>query len=133
MVFLRRGRSAIGAVAIVALMCAAAFATTPSRTVVQPVQPPLARSLPLDSNGVGFYNPPPGARPANPMYKSRFRHARRSYQWRRHGMRNQLLTYSSQIQHVVVIYMENRTPENLFGAYWNTTKEVAPGSGTALK
>ena len=53
-------------------------------------------------------------------YRSSLRGARPSFAWRRHGNQQLLVGFNSQIQHVVINYMENRTPENLFGAYWNT-------------
>lgn len=73
-----------------------------------------------DYVSAGFFNAPPGVRPANALVPSRFLHARRSYAWRVHAGKRELITFSTPIQHVVIIYMENRTPENLFGAYFNS-------------
>lgn len=73
-----------------------------------------------DYISAGFFNAPPGVRPANAPVPSRFPHARRSYAWRIHNGKRELITFSTPIQHVVIIYMENRTPEDLFGAYYNS-------------
>jgi phospholipase C len=114
----RRLRVAIGIFAALTLLSGAAIATTPPHRQMLALPP---RDQAFASNGVGFYTLPPGLRPTNQIYPSHFRHARPSYAWRRQGMKHDLIGYNSQIQHVVVIYMENRSPENLFGAYWNTT------------
>ena len=45
--------------------------------------------------------------------------ARPSYQWRKLGKVRHLITYPTQIKHVVIIDMENRTVDNLFSAYYN--------------
>lgn len=74
--------------------------------------------------GPGFFSPPPGVRPVNQVVNSRIPHARRSYAWRYHGKNRELVTFSTPIQHVVVIYMENRTPEDLFGGIFNWTNPV---------
>jgi phospholipase C len=86
---------------------------------------PASPSSPLsggsgDSISPGFFNPPPGVQPVNLIQPSSFTHARRSYAWRMHDGKRQLIAFSTPIQHVVVIYMENRTPEDLFGAYYNS-------------
>jgi hypothetical protein len=78
---------------------------------------------------------PPGVAPVNKIRKSRFRGATKSYVWRHRGKKRVLFQFSSSIQHVVVIYMENRTPDNLFAGYFST---YVPGRfpeityGTAL-
>lgn len=70
-----------------------------------------------DSISPGFFTIPPGARPVNAI--RRIGNARPSYAWRINGGKRELVAFSTPIQHVVVIYMENRTPENLFGAYFS--------------
>lgn len=83
-----------------------------------------------DTLSPGFFSPPAGVRPVNPIIPNRrFPHARRSYAWRIHGNTRELLTFSTPIQHVVVIYMENRTPENLFGAFYGVTN---PSTGNTF-
>jgi phospholipase C len=82
-----------------------------------------------DSISPGFFSPPPGVKPVNAIVPSRLPHARRSYAWRIHGGKRQLLTFSTPIQHVIVIYMENRTPEDLFGALYNVTN---PSTGNTF-
>jgi hypothetical protein len=47
--------------------------------------------------------------------------AKPSYQWRKYGRVRHLLMFPTKIQHVVVIVMENRTVDNLFSAYYNST------------
>ena len=80
-----------------------------------------------------FYTLPPGILPINQIRRSRWRGARPSFAWRRHGKQQALIEFNSKIQHVVVIYMENRTPENLFGGFWNTTNSVTGNTfGTDL-
>lgn len=71
-----------------------------------------------DSISPGFFSPPAGVQPVNRVAASRIPGARRSYAWRIHGNKRELIAFSTPIQHVVVIYMENRTPENLFGAFF---------------
>lgn len=71
-----------------------------------------------DSISPGFFSPPPGVVPVNKIDLRRFPHARRSYAWRYHGGRRELIEFANPIQHVVVVYMENRTPENLFAGYY---------------
>ena len=82
-----------------------------------------------DSLSPGFFNPPPGVTPVTAILPSRFPRARRSYAWRMHGGRRELVTFSTPIQHIVVIYMENRTPENLFGALYAATN---PATGNTF-
>jgi phospholipase C len=79
-----------------------------------------------DAISPGFFSPPPGVRPANRIMPSRIPHARPSYAWRIHGKKRELVAFSTPIQHVVVIYLENRTPEDLFGSFWNV---VNPNTG----
>lgn len=87
-----------------------------------------------DQLSPGFFNPPPGVQPINNVLPSRIPHARRSYAWRSHGNKRELVAFSTPIQHVVVIYMENRTPENLFGAWYGTTNPSTGNTfGTDLK
>lgn len=105
-------------------------------TVSPATAPPTPRSAQFwDSLSPGFFSPPPGVRPVNPIIPNRrFPHARRSYAWRVHGNRRELVTFSTPIQHVVVIYMENRTPENLFGALYNVRNPSTGNTfGTDLK
>jgi len=117
-----------GAIIVAILISSDALATGPLRH-----QALVGPNNALDSNGVGFFSLPPGIRPANRVYRSPFRNARPSYAVRRHGRVQQLIGYNSQIQHIVVIYMENRTPEDLFGAYWNTTNQATHNTfGTDL-
>jgi hypothetical protein len=66
----------------------------------------------------GFLSPPPGVRPVNRIRPSRIKGAHPSYAWRYHDGKRELVAFSTPIQHIVVIYMENRTPENLFGGYF---------------
>jgi phospholipase C len=111
-----------------ALVSTAAFAASPIR---HPAPAPAAGALaqPVDSNTVGFYSLPPGVRPINSIRRSPMRGARVSFNWRRHGKQQSLIGFNSQIQHVVVIYLENRTPENLFGAFWNA---MNPSTGNSF-
>ncbi|MGC2407966.1 MAG: hypothetical protein WA431_16300 [Candidatus Cybelea sp.] len=83
-----------------------------------PANPAPSGSRTSDAISPGFFNPPPGVRPINAIVPSRFPHARRSYAWRIRGTKRELVTFTTPVQHVVVIYMENRTPEDLFGAYF---------------
>jgi phospholipase C len=77
-----------------------------------------------DAISPGFFSPPPGVRPVNLIRASRFRNARPSYAWRIRDGKRELVAFTSPIQHIVVIDMENRTPEDLFGAYWNSLNPV---------
>ncbi len=45
--------------------------------------------------------------------------AKPSYQWRHYGRIRHIVPFSTAIQHIVVIDMENRTVDNLFSAYYN--------------
>jgi hypothetical protein len=67
------------------------------------------------------------ARPYN-FLRGGFSHARKSYKWRRHGAGKQLLQFNTPIQHVVIVYMENRTPDNLFASAYNTPWPPTPGN-----
>jgi phospholipase C len=61
--------------------------------------------------------------------------AHRSYAWRKYGHIKRLITFPTQIQHVVVIVMENRTVDNLFSAYYNSSfcgTNHGTNCGTAL-
>jgi hypothetical protein len=82
-----------------------------------------------------FYVPPTNVRPYNVLRSSPW-HARRSYKWRHHHGMNDLLQFNTPIQHVVVVYMENRTPDNLFAsqyaASWPSTPQNFATWGTAL-
>ncbi len=73
-----------------------------------------------DSFSPGFFNPPAGVHPVNALMPARFRGARPSYAWRIHNGKRELVAFSTPIQHIVIIEMENRTPEDLFGAYYNS-------------
>jgi hypothetical protein len=114
-----------GFILVAAMVSTAAFAAGPIR---HPAPGPQLGQL-VDSNSVGFYSLPPGVRPINSIRRSPMRGARVSFNWRRHGKQQALIGFNSQIQHVVVIYMENRTPENLFGAFWNT---MNPSTGNTF-
>lgn len=80
--------------------------------------PQVIGSVANDSISPGFFSPPPGVVPVNKIDLRRFSHTRRSYAWRYHGGRRELIEFATPIQHVVVVYMENRTPENLFAGYY---------------
>lgn len=73
-----------------------------------------------DSFSPGFFNAPTGVRPVNKLLPTRFPGARHSYAWLIHNGKRELVAFSTPIQHIVVIYMENRTPEDLFGAYYDS-------------
>jgi hypothetical protein len=98
------------------LVFVAAVAATAS-----PTSPSASGDQFGDSISPGFFNPPPRVQPVNTILPSRFAHARHSYAWRMHNGKRELIAFSTPIQHVVVIYMENRTPENLFGAFYAVT------------
>ena len=89
-----------------------------------------SQRLSQDEYGPAFYVLPPGIKPINSVRPSKFRHARRSYAWRRHGGKLQLVQFSTQIQHIVVILMENRTPDNLFAGYYSTQYPPDPTGTT---
>ncbi len=92
-----------------------ASAPTPSPL---PTKPGVA---PWDvADGIPFFQAPPNVKPANKIRKSHFRGARKSYAWRHRGKKRLLYEFSTSIQHVVVVYMENRTPDNLFAGYYST-------------
>ena len=115
----------------VALAASIAVASTGSPASPPPA-PPNAQFG--DALSPGFFSPPPGIRPVNAVIPSRIPHARRSYAWRIRGNRRELVTFSTPIQHIVVIYMENRTPENLFGAFYSVTNPSTGNTfGTDLK
>jgi phospholipase C len=63
------------------------------------------------------------------MLAVHFRGARHSHAWRKYNGVKRLLNYPTQIQHVVVIVMENRTVDNLFDGYYAQTWTGA-GGGT---
>jgi len=94
--------------------------------------PPISRQQQFNRSGTyesrPFYVPPPGVRPFNRLL-SGFAHSRHSYKWRYHHGVKTLLQFSTPIQHVVVVYMENRTPDNLFAGLYGTTWN-GPGGGT---
>jgi phospholipase C len=46
-----------------------------------------------------------------------------------HNGKRELIEFSTPIQHVIVIYLENRTPEDLFGAYWRV---INPTTGNTF-
>lgn len=77
-----------------------------------------------DALSPGFFSPPPGVRPVNRIVPSRIPGARRSYAWRYHRNTRELVAFSTPIQHVVVIYMENRTPEDLFAGIYSWTNPI---------
>ncbi len=91
--------------------------------------PPTPQSRSGDYISPGFFNPPPGIRPINRIVPSRFRNARPSYAWRIHDGKRELIAFSTPIQHIVVIYMENRTPEDLFGAVY---ARINPSTGNTF-
>jgi len=70
------------------------------------------------ADGVGFNVAPPGAKPVNKIRASHLRGAKKSYVWRHRGNKRVLYQFATAIQHVVVIIMENRTPDDLFSAYY---------------
>jgi phospholipase C len=50
-----------------------------------------------------------------------FRGAHPSHAWQGRGRERRMITFPSQVQHVVVIVMENRTVDNLFAGYYSST------------
>lgn len=92
-------------------------------------QPPANASQFGDSLSPGFFSPPPGVRPVNRLSPNNIQNARPSYAWLYHGNSRELVQFSTPIQHVVVIYMENRTPENLFGGIYSW---VNPATGNTF-
>lgn len=104
----------VGVVVTSLVVVAGAAAPAPSDSTI----PPVAQYG--DYISAGFFSPPPGVRPVNRVSPSRFPGARRSYAWRYHKGKRELVEFSTPIQHIIVIYMENRTPEDLFGAYYNS-------------
>ena len=59
----------------------------------------------------------------------RFARLRPSHAWRKYGHIKRLLTFPTQIQHVVVIVMENRTVDDLLAGYYSQAW-TGPGGGT---
>jgi Phosphoesterase family len=87
-----------------------------------------------DAISTGFFNPPPGVKPVNRIALSHIPNARPSYSWRIHRGKRELVEFPTAIQHVIVIYMENRTPEDLFGAFYSVTNPSTGNTfGTDLK
>jgi hypothetical protein len=82
-----------------------------------------------DSISPGFSRLPRGVIPINRIGPSRIPHAHPSYAWIVRAQKRELLAFSTPIQHVIIIYMENRTPEDLFGGFYNVTN---PNTGHPL-
>jgi phospholipase C len=82
-----------------------------------------------------FYVAPPGVRPINWLDPRRYGNKHRSYKWRHHHGVTELVQYPTPIQHVVVVYMENRTLDNLFAGYygttWGSTVDLANPAGSS--
>jgi len=64
---------------------------------------------------------------ASPNWPARFRGERPSWARRDFGNEHRLVKFPGPIQHVVLIYMENRTVDDLFSGYY---KVPFPGGGT---
>jgi phospholipase C len=106
-----------GATAVFVVVFAAAV------IVASSCAPPASKSHAVtisrwpDSIRPGFYNPPRGVKPINHVVA--IKHARPSYAWLVRGKKRMLVEFATSIQHVVVIYMENRTPEDLFAGFFS--------------
>ncbi len=74
----------------------------------------------------------PGMLGATAVPPPRFFGERPSSNRRDYGSIHEILNFSGPIQHVVVIYMENRTPDDLFGAYYNAPYPTGGTWGHAL-
>jgi len=103
---------------------------TPARIVSNPRPPAATRGL--DDTGTAIYQLPPGVQPVNRVTRSFIRGARPSYAWRRHGNVRELVSFPSYIQHIVVVDMENRTPDDLFGGYYSTGFSTGGTFGSVL-
>jgi phospholipase C len=67
-----------------------------------------------------------------PYMAPRFRGERPSYASRVVAGTRRNITFPGQIQHVVLIYMENRTPDDLFSGYYNVPFPTGGTYGSAL-
>ncbi len=96
------------------------------------VRPPPGKltipQYPVSAHGSGmfesrpFFVRPPGVMPFNRLVWYPHRHhvrARHSYRWRFSHHHRFLEQFATPIQHVVIVYMENRTPDNLFSGYYS--------------
>jgi Phosphoesterase family len=85
-----------------------------------------------DAISPGFFSPPSDIQAVNAAQIRPLRNAAPSYAWRVHGGKRDLIAFSTPIQHVVLIYLENRTPEDLFGAFFNSPDNTGRRWGDVL-
>jgi hypothetical protein len=84
-------------------ICIFAVGAVGALSAVVPTAGPQGTRNHGDYISPGFFSAPAGIRPANALQPSHFPHARRSYAWRIHDGKRELITFSTPIQHVVII------------------------------